>query len=280
MPQSSIRLRVMDVLGERVNDADLFSIEYVPRSGRNKGKLYEQFYKGEKLRLFSWLRDVSVKKDGVILKKELQGTYWDGFNLNNLSKEGRVQLENGKKPEALLQRIIDMATEKNDIVLDYHIGSGTTCAVAHKMGRRYVGMEQIDDQMNKSLERLHNVINGDNSGISKSVDLKDGGDFVYIELAKWNEKWIEKIEKAKTGKELAKLWDEMKETAFLSYKVDPKSIDENAKDFADLSIADQKKFLIECLDKNQLYVNYSEIEDKEYRVSKEDKSLNNDFYGR
>ncbi|MEK7610934.1 MAG: site-specific DNA-methyltransferase [Patescibacteria group bacterium] len=278
MPQSSIRLRVMDVLGERVNDADLFSIEYVPRSGRNKGRPYEQFYKGEKLRLFSWLRDVSVKKDGLILKKELQGTYWDGFNLNNLSKEGRVQLENGKKPEALLRRIIDMATEEGETVLDYHIGSGTTCAVAHKMGRKYIGMEQIDDQMNKSIERLHNVINGDDSGISKSVDWKGGGDFVYMELAKWNEEWIEKIEKAKTGKELAKLWDEMKETAFLSYKVDPKMIDANAKDFADLSLTDQKKFLIECLDKNQLYVNLSEIEDKEYGVSKEDQKLNKEFY--
>ena len=70
--------------------------------------------------------------------------------------------------------------------------------------------------------------------------------------------WIEKIKKTKTGKELAKLWDEMKETAFLSYKVDPKTIDANVKDFADLSIADQKKFLIECLDKNfnRIHISY------------------------
>ncbi|MCC7469936.1 MAG: site-specific DNA-methyltransferase [Bacteroidetes bacterium] len=278
MPQSSIRLRVLDVLGERVNDADLFSIEYVPRSGRNKGKLYEQFYKGEKLRLFSWLRDVSVKKDGIILKKELQGTYWDGFNLNNLSKEGKVQLENGKKPEALLQRIIDMATEKDDIVLDYHLGSGTTCAVAHKMGRRYIGMEQIDDQMNKSLERLQYVVKGDDSGISKSVNWKGEGDFVYMELTQWNERWIEKIKKAENEKELAKFWVEMKETAFLSYKIEPKTVDANAKDFTDLSITDQKKFLVECLDKNQLYINLSEIEDKEYGVSEEDIRLNKEFY--
>jgi adenine-specific DNA-methyltransferase len=107
---------------------------------------------------------------------------------------------------------------------------------------------------------------------------KSEDSFVYFELAKWNQEWIEKIEKAKTGKELSKLWDEMKETAFLSYKVDPKTVDANSKDFADLSISDQKKFLIECLDKNQLYVNLSEIEDKEYGVSKEDKALNKDFY--
>ncbi|MEK7523232.1 MAG: hypothetical protein AAB569_06610 [Patescibacteria group bacterium] len=99
-----------------------------------------------------------------------------------------------------------------------------------------------------------------------------------MELAEWNNKWIRKIRDIKTGKELAKLWDEMKKTAFLSYKVDPKTIDTNVKDFADLSILNQKKFLIECLDKNQLYVNLSEIEDKEYGVSKEDQKLNKEFY--
>jgi len=70
----------------------------------------------------------------------------------------------------------------------------------------------------------------------------------------------------------------MKEITFLSYKVDPKTVDANAKDFANLSVADQRKFMIECLDKNQLYVNLSEINDKDYKVSKEDVELNKDFY--
>ena len=99
-----------------------------------------------------------------------------------------------------------------------------------------------------------------------------------MELAKWNEEWIEKIKRANTGRELARLWNDMKKTTFLSYKVDPKTIDANAKEFADLSNANQKKFLIECLDKNHLYVNLSEIEDKEYGVSKEDIKLNKEFY--
>jgi adenine-specific DNA-methyltransferase len=127
-------------------------------------------------------------------------------------------------------------------------------------------------------KRLEKTIAGEQGGISETVDWKGGGDFVYMELAKWNEKWIEKIEKARIGKELTKLWDEMKEVAFLSYKVDSKTINANAKEFADLNIADQKKFLLECLDKNQLYINLSEIEDKEYGVSKEDKNLNKEFY--
>ena len=221
-----------------------------------------------------------IKKENVIYKKELQGTYWDGFNLNNLSKEGEVELENGKKPEALLERIIEMVTIKDEIVLDYHLGTGTTCAVAHKMGRQYIGMEQLDYGKNDTIVRLKNIIKGDQSGISKGVNWKGGGNFIYMELAKWNEEWVEKIEKAKTNKELLKIWEEMEKTAFLSYKVEPKTIGANANEFTDLSIDNQKKFLIECLDKNQLYVNYSEIEDREYEVSKEDKDLNNQFYGK
>lgn len=186
----------------------------------------------------------------------------------------------GQKPEKLLQRILEMSTDKGDIVLDYHAGTGTTLAVAHKTERQYIGIEQMDYIHDLPEARLKQVIKGDQSGISKSVNWKGGGEFVYVELAEWNEKWVKKIREAKVGKELAKLWDGMKETAFLSYKVDPKTIDANVKDFADLSIADQKKFLIECLDKNQLYINLSEIEDKEYGVSKEDIKLNKEFYGR
>jgi len=183
-----------------------------------------------------------------------------------------------QKPEKLLQRIIEMATDLGDIVLDFHLGSGTTCAVAHKIGRQYIGVEQMCYGEDDPIVRLTHVVRGDKTGISKDVNWKGGRDFVCMELAKWNERWIEKIEKAKTEKELAKLWDDMKETAFLSYKIDPKTVDANAKEFADLGIADQKKFLVECLDKNQLYINLSEIEDKEYGMSKEDKTLNKNFY--
>jgi adenine-specific DNA-methyltransferase len=101
-----------------------------------------------------------------------------------------------------------------------------------------------------------------------------------MELAEWNEKWVKKIREAKTAKELEEIWNELKDNTFLSWKIDLKIFDENAKDFANLSVTDQKKFLIECLDKNQLYVNLSEIEDKEYRVSYEDIKLNKEFYGK
>jgi len=202
------------------------------------------------------------------------------YSGEKVSKMLGVDEIKGQKSEKLLQRIIEVSTNECDIVLDYHVGTGTTCAVAHKLNRRYIGIEQMEYIENTAVARLKEVIKGENVGISKDVNWQGGGDFVYMELARWNEEWIEKIRDAKTGKELAKLWGEMKEIAFLSYKVDPKNVDANAKDFADLSVANQKKFLIECLDKNQLYVNLSEIEDKEYGVSKEDIKFNKEFYGK
>jgi len=137
----------------------------------------------------------------------------------------------------------------------------------------------MDEQMNKQLNRLKNVLKGDQIGISKEVGWQGGGDFVYLELMKWNENFVEKIQSAKTKEELKNLWGTMKEKAFLSYKLDIKTIDENAKDFEDLSLEDQKRFLFECLDKNHLYVNYSEIDDEEYGVKEEDKKVNKEFYG-
>jgi len=204
---------------------------------------------------------------------------WIDISWDGIAKEGGVTLKRGKKPERLLERIIDMSTNRGDVVMDFFMGTGTTCAVAHKMGRQYIGVEQLDYGENSAVVRLNNVINGDQTGISKQVGWKGGGDFVYLELAKWNENFVEKIQKAKAKEELKQLWKIMKEKAFLSYKVDVKAIDENAKDFEELSIENQRRFLLECLDKNHLYVNYSEIDDEEYGVDEEDKKINREFYG-
>ena len=95
---------------------------------------------------------------------------------------------------------------------------------------------------------------------------------------KWNENFIERIKKAISTKQLLDIWKIMKEKAFLSYKVDVKQFDENINEFEWLSLENQKNFLLECLDKNQLYVNLSEIYDTEYEISKEDKELNKQFY--
>ena len=184
------------------------------------------------------------------------------------------------KPEKLLQRILEIGSNKSDLVLDFFAGSGTTLAVAHKINRQYIGVEQMDYIHDLPESRLKKVIAGEQGGISKAVDWQGGGDFVYMELAEWNEKWMNRIREAKTKKELVSVWSGMRKAAFLSWRVDLKTIDASAKDFSGLSIADQKKFLFECLDKNNLYINYSEIEDKEYAIGEEDKELNKNFYGK
>ncbi|ODQ37730.1 hypothetical protein BHC25_05750 [Mannheimia haemolytica] len=97
MPQSSIRPRVMAYINEVGCSGDLYSIEYIPKSGRNKGKIYEQFYKGENFRLFAWLKDVSEQINGDLYKKEILGTYWDFVaETKNLTKEGGIPYPNGK----------------------------------------------------------------------------------------------------------------------------------------------------------------------------------------
>jgi len=217
---------------------------------------------------------------GDISKKPFKDVWTDIKNFSGFLGAKDYKMEfNTRKPEHLIQRILLASSNEGDLIMDFCLGSGTTAVVAHKMKRQYIGIEQLDYGKDSAVVRLKDVI-GDNDpdGISKSVDWKGGGDFVYLELMNWNENFVEEIKKSKTGKELQKLWETMKEKAFLSYKVDIKTVDENAEDFADLSIDNQKKFLLECLDKNHLYVNYSEIDDEEYGVSEKDKKLNKEFY--
>lgn len=184
MPQSSIRPRVMRKVQELGVSSELYSIEYVPKTGRNKGKVYEQFYKGDNFRLFAWLKDVAEVVDGVLYKKTLQGTYWNYVaGTKNLTKEGTVEFLNGKKPESLIQRIIDMASCNEDIILDSFLGSGTTAAAAHKMGRRYIGIELGDHCYTHCKPRLDKVIDGEQGGISKAVGWQGGGGYKFYELA-------------------------------------------------------------------------------------------------
>ena len=125
--QSSIRKRVINAKKQYCIKDDIVSIEYVPKTGKNKGIIYEQFYKGDKCRLFAWLRDISENIDGLLYKKNLQGTYWDYTSkINNLTKEGNIEFNNGKKPVDLLKRIISLYPDVSIIVLDFFAGSGST----------------------------------------------------------------------------------------------------------------------------------------------------------
>jgi len=141
-------------------------------------------------------------------------------------------------------------------------------------------VEQMDYLETTTIPRLEKVINGEQGGISKAVDWQGGGSVVTCELMKRNARYMDQIQTAQSADELAVLWETMQKQAFLSYKVDFDHFDEHAEEFAQLSLADQKRFLLQVLDKNQLYVNLSEIDDADYHVSEEDKRLNRQFYCR
>jgi adenine-specific DNA-methyltransferase len=185
------------------------------------------------------------------------------------------------KSESLIHYLINMVSNKlqpNDYILDYHLGSGTTCAVAHKLGYRYIGIEQMDYIKTLSVERLKKVIAGEQTGVSQQVNWQGGGSFVYAELMQYNQFYIDKIQNITQKEELILLWKEMKDVAFLSYLFDNEVFTSNFENFVSAPIQDMKRFLIELLDKNQLYVNYSEIDDENFKISKLDKKLTKEFY--
>ena len=184
----------------------------------------------------------------------------------------------GQKSEKLIERIINAHLKPGDIVLDFFGGTGTTGAVAHKMGIQYIVCEQLDKHIDIMKRRLCKVIEGEQSGVSKHNNWQGGGSFVYCELAKANQQLIDEIEAAETNETLATIWQQMQATGYLNYKINISTIDESATDFAALSLDDQKRFLIECLDKNMLYIPVSDMESEEYAISKEDKRLTKEFY--
>ncbi|SHG45920.1 adenine-specific DNA-methyltransferase [Fodinibius roseus] len=182
------------------------------------------------------------------------------------------------KSPHLIADVLKITTDVGDLVLDFFGGSGTTGSVAHKMGRQYIICEQMDYVESVTLKRLNKAIEGDETGISDDYDWKGGGSFIFTEMQKFNEQFINLIQNADTQEELLNIWNKMTENAFLSYRIDTTDFDDRADEFQKLSLDDQKKILLEILDKNQLYVNYSEMDNNDFEVSESDKQLNHQFY--
>ncbi len=258
--------------------------ETVEKSKREKGIVMQHpdenvdgFYilNGEQIVFWS---NTYKEIDGKVVPATTITDVWTDIGFTGIANEGGVTLKNGKKPELLLKRIIELTTNPKDLVLDYHVGSGTTCAVAHKLCRQYIGVEQLDYGQNDSIVRLKNVINGDSTGVSKIVNWQGGGSFVYLELKKYNQTFIEQIEEAKDTEALLQIWEQMKAKSFLNYNVDIKKQDEHLEEFKVLSLAEQKQHLCEVLDKNQLYVNCSSLNDTDFACTEEEKRLSRDFY--
>lgn len=184
----------------------------------------------------------------------------------------------GQKSEKLIERIIKAHTSEGDLVLDFFGGTGTTAAVCLKTKRKFIIAEQLEKHVDIIKRRLQKVVQGEQSGISKRNNWQGGGSFVYCELAAANQNFVDEIFAAETTDELKKIWERMQQTGFLSWKVEPKQFEENAKAFEELSLDDQKLFLVECLDKNLLYIPLSEVDNDEFGLDSKDRELTRKFY--
>jgi len=180
---------------------------------------------------------------------------------------------NNPKPEGLIERVLQLSTNEGDLVLDFCLGSGTTCTAAHKMKRRYIGVEQMDYIEEVSIARLKKVLEGEQGGISRTNGWEGGGSFVYCELMKDTQNDIERILGAK-DEELLQIFDELPQSKSRKYFI--KNLDKEG--FLALNSKDKKKILLDCVNKNNLYVNLSEIDDEDYAVSDNDKMLTKRLY--
>lgn len=167
-----------------------------------------------------------------------------------------------------------VSDDKNAIVLDYHAGSGTTAHAVLELNkadngsRRFIMVEQMDYIETITTPRVQKVI--ENGNLSDS--------FTYLELKKYNQTFIEQIEEAKDTKALLEIWEQMKAKSFLNYNLDIKKQEEHVEEFKALTLAEQKEHLCKLLDKNQLYVNLSSFNDKDFKCTDEEKKVTQDFY--
>ncbi len=273
--QSSVRQKVEDETQDI--DNSIVSILYVPKTGKNAGKEVRLYYKDKARNLVTWLRDVLSEEDGVLYKQENAGNIWDDIQYNNLTREGNVLFANGKKPEKILENLIKLTTNTNDLVLDYHLGSGTTASAAQKMNRRWVGIEQMDYIEDVAKERLKKVVSGEQGGISAHVGWQGGGSFVYFELKKYNQEYIDRIMEATNLTELEELYVDMRNNAFLKFWFDRHAFEKD-EDFRKLDLNERKKALADVLDENQLYLNYADMGDTRHKVTPDEKALTDKFY--
>lgn len=287
--------KTSDLSVRRSTDKDKYEIVtpsgrvVLPPDGRSWGVSKEKF---EELKLDNriWFglngdsvpqlkRFITEVKDGVT-----PSTIWTYTEVShnqeatkNLRNLFGVSVFTSPKPEKLLQRIIHIGSKKGDLVLDFFMGSATTQAVAMKMKRRFIGIEQMDYINTVSVPRLQKVIEGEQGGISKDVDWQGGGSFIYAELMEKNTGFLKEVMAAENMHELKAIFERMSQSPDIDFRVD---LEEVKATLWEHSLEEQKKTLIKILDKNQLYFNYSEIDDEYVRelVSDSDYAFNQSFY--
>src|SRR5699024_1930006 len=210
---------------------------------------------------------------------------WDysevGHNQDARKEILALSLENDfatPKPEKLIHRILHIGSNENDIVLDFFMGSATTQAVAMKMNRRFIGIEQMDYINTVSVPRLQKVMEGEQGGISKDVNWQGGGSFVYAELMEKSKGYLDSVLQAENTDSLKQIYQLMLENVDLDFRADLEQVQEMLNDT--ISLEDKKRLLVKVIDKNQLYYNYSEIDDANVRdlMSDTDYAFNQAFY--
>ena len=236
-------------------------------------------FDGEKIRRKIYLdpsKDQSVlQNDKAFFDESIYRNAVGTTDLNDLLGRG---VFSNPKPEALIAKLLDLATKPGDLVLDFFLGSGTTAAVAHKMGRRYIGVEQMDYISSVTIPRLQKVIEGEQGGVSQAQEWKGGGSFVYFELAEQGEQLMSELQDATTTDEVQAVLDQATERGLLRPSVLPDELAASASEFAELSFDDQKMTVAELVDKNRLYVNASEVEDADFGLSEADVAFTKSFY--
>ena len=263
-------------------------ISYFPNensSWKNDYKTYQQLVKENRI-VFGTRGLTGPQRKRFLYEAEERGkvvkTIWDdvGTTTNgtdHLKEMFGKSIFSNPKPEQFIKKILELSTKRGDLVLDYHLGSGTTCAVAHKMGRRYIGIEQMDYIKNITVERMNKVIDGEQGGISKTVDWQGGGSFVYCEFLENANTLIEKIQAA-SEETISEIKNEIYADERIVPYITRAELEKADKEFNSLELEEKKTVLISLVDKNKLYVNYSDIDDESYDISESDKAFTKSFY--
>ncbi|WRG09598.1 site-specific DNA-methyltransferase [Helicobacter pylori] len=216
--------------------------------------------------------------DAKIGLRKIRGDWWGSFykDMMNINKEANLVWKAGKKPERLIKDILEISTNENDLVLDFFAGSGTTCAVAHKMKRRYIGIEQMDYIETITKERLKKVIEGEQGGISKKCGFKGGGSFVYAELKEVNLEIKKQILNAKSTSECLKIFNDLNEC--ILKRADGKMDEIHSEEFHNLDLNEQKRKCCTSLDSNEDYLNLGDIDEDAWEIDEITKKYNEIFY--
>ncbi len=216
--------------------------------------------------------------DAKIGLRKIRGDWWGSFykDMMNINKEANLVWKAGKKPERLIKDILEIATQENDLVCDFFAGSGTTCAVAHKMKRRYIGIEQMDYIETITKERLKKVIEGEQGGISKKCGFKGGGSFVYAELKEVNLEIKKQILNAKSASECLKIFNALNERILKRADCETDRI--NSEEFQNLDLKEQQEICCKLLDSNEDYLNLGDIDEDAWEIDDSTKKYNEIFY--